>query len=338
MFNEKTLKECKEDFLRDLSFVCSKSDLNDLRSCYIGKKGKVNRHFEFARGNREFLGEINTTIAEIKSLLHSKMQDIKSASVQSKLEKESIDCSLPSRPLLFGGRHPLVIVANEIITIMNSMGFSSVSGPEVESDFYVFSALNVPSTHPARDVQDTFYLSDGRVLRPHTSSVQVRCMEKMGSNPKNFPIKICSFGRTYRNDDDPTHTPMFHQIEAMMIGEKVSLANLKATIVFLLKTFFMKQGMQYRFRPNYFPFTEPSIEVDIKIHGKWMEVLGCGIINSKVLDNLGISTTKYSGFAFGLGVERFAMIKYNIPDIRDMYSCNIPWLSHYSEMCRRLDR
>ncbi len=247
------------------------------------------------------------------------------------MQNEAIDITLPVRPEKIGKIHPLSKVLNEVKLIFAHMGFKAVDGPDIEDEFHVFDALNTPSHHPAREEQDTFYLknkiNDKRmVLRTHTSSVQIRTMEKT----KNFPIKIVAPGRVYRNDFDATHTPMFHQIEGLYGDESVNMGQLKFTIHHFLNKFFGDKGLKIRFRNSFFPFTEPSAEVDISYKGsKWIEVLGCGMVHPNVFQNVGIDHTKYNGFAFGIGIERLAMLKYQISDLRSFYDNKISWLDHY---------
>ncbi len=257
--------------------------------------------------------------------------------MNSKLLNEKIDISLPERPYKVGGIHPISKTLDELISILGSMGYEVREGPHIEDEYNNFSALNIPEHHPARQDHDTFYFNNKRkLLRTHTSPVQIRVMSE-----KNLPIKIIAPGATYRCDDDATHSPMFHQIEGLVVNKKVNMANLKSTLKILLENFFQVKDLPVRFRPSYFPFTEPSAEVDIGFSKKqgsleigkkddWLEVLGCGMVNKKVLENCGIDSNVYSGFAFGLGVERFAMLKYGINDLRMFYDNDLKWLKHFS--------
>jgi len=222
-----------------------------------------------------------------------------------------------------GSRHPISITINKITSILSDYGFTSVSGIEIEDEFHNFEALNIPDTHPARDMHDTFYVSDNKLLRTHTSSVQIRSMLS-----NKAPLKIMTPGKVYRCDSDPTHSPMFHQIEGLYIDKNVNFCHLKGVLINFIKEFFGKD-MEIRFRPSYFPFTEPSAELDIKFKGKWLEVLGCGMVHPNVLSNVKINTKQYSGFAFGLGVERLAMLKYDIVDLRMFYENDISFLSQF---------
>ena len=252
-----------------------------------------------------------------------------------KLEKESVDITMPAKYNKIGALHPLTKVKEEILDIFVGLGFNIAEGPEIETDYYNFQAMNIPTDHPARDMQDTFYIIENILLRTNTSPMQARVMEK--SNP---PIKVVVPGRVYRSDDDASHSPMFHQIEGLFVSENVTLSDLYNTLSLFFKAFF-SEDTAIRFRPSYFPFTEPSVEVDVtcaKCNGKgcslckgsgWIEVLGSGIVNPKVLELSGIDSTKYSGFAFGIGVERITMIKYGIPDIRILFDNDIRFLEQY---------
>ena len=280
--------------------------------------------------------ELNLTKKEIEKAFFSKKADLEKMELNKQLENEKIDISLPSRPFTRGGIHPLSRTIDELTSILTYQGFRIEEGPHIESEDNNFTALNIPESHPARQEHDTFYLKGNKkLLRTHTSPVQIRVMRR---DPP--PIKIIAPGTTYRCDDDATHSPMFHQIEGLYIDTNVSMANLKSIIRILLLEFFGKD-ISMRFRPSYFPFTEPSAEVDIgfsmeeenlKLGGNqnWLEVMGCGIVNPIVLENCGINTQKYSGFAFGLGVERFAMLKYGISDLRMFFENDFKWLKHYS--------
>ena len=239
---------------------------------------------------------------------------------------KSIDVTLPGKDISFGSRHPITITINNIIDILSNYGFTSVDGLEIEDEFHNFEALNISDNHPARDMHDTFYVSEDKLLRTHTSSVQIRSM--LSSEP---PLKIMTPGKVYRCDSDPTHSPMFHQIEGLHIDENINFGHLKGTLINFIKEFFGKE-MEIRFRPSYFPFTEPSAELDIKFNGKWLEVLGCGMVHPNVLANVDIDNKKYTGFAFGLGIERLAMLKYSITDLRMFYENDISFLSQFKDL------
>ena len=250
-------------------------------------------------------------------------------------EKDAVDITLDGKKVSFGNLHPLNIVRNKVIDAFIGMGFEVFEGPELELDYYCFQALNIPKDHPARDMQDTFYISDNVVLRTHTSPGQVRVMEK-----KKPPIKILSPGRVYRADDDASHSPMFHQIEGLVVDKGITLCDLKGILDEFVQIMFDKDT-KTRLRPSYFPFTEPSVEVDVtcsECHGKgcklckgtgWIEILGAGIVNKKVLENCGIDSDEYSGLAFGLGIERTTMIKYGVPDIRTLFENDVRFLKQF---------
>ena len=297
----------KNDIAKVVKKASSLSELEAIRLQYLGKKG---------------------TITEAMKSLSSLPID------------EKIDVTLSSRNFKTGKIHPISQSIFSIINIFSSMGFSVASGPDIESDFNNFTALNIPAHHPAREMQDTFYISqpadkEDKVLRTHTSPVQVRTM--LNSKP---PIKIIVPGRTYRSDSDSTHTPMFHQVEGLLVNENCSMAHLKGCLVDFLKLFFEIETIQYRFRPSYFPFTEPSAEMDVAFTKKndvitigegnqWLEVLGCGMVNPRVLENCKIDSRKYQGFAFGMGIERLSMLKYGITDMRSCFDTDFRWLNHY---------
>ncbi|MDE5061180.1 MULTISPECIES: phenylalanine--tRNA ligase subunit alpha [Wolbachia] len=321
----------------EIENASSLQDLEKVRLSYLGKKGVIKAYFDNLKeiedaGKKRNLGEvINVLRNKLDQLIINKENTLKAEEVNFKLQNEAVDITLPVRPEKMGKVHPLSKVINEVKLIFAHMGFKAVDGSDIEDEFHVFDALNTPSHHPAREEQDTFYLKnkiDGKrmVLRTHTSSVQIRIMEKA----KTFPIKIVAPGRVYRNDFDATHTPMFHQIEGLYVNENVNMGQLKFTIHHLLNKFFGDKGLKIRFRNSFFPFTEPSAEVDISYKGsKWIEILGCGMVHPNVFQNVGIHYTKYSGFAFGIGIERLAMLKYQIGDLRSFYDNKISWLDHY---------
>lgn len=321
----------------EIESVSSLQDLEKVRLSYLGKKGVIKIYFddlkkiEDAEKKRDLGAVINVLRNKLDQLIMNKENILKAEEINFKLQNEAIDITLPVRPEKIGRIHPLSKVISEVKLIFAHMGFKAVDGPDIEDEFHVFDALNTPSHHPAREEQDTFYLknkiNDKRmVLRTHTSSVQIRTMEKA----KTFPIKIVAAGRVYRNDFDATHTPMFHQIEGLYVNENVNMGRLKFTIHHFLNKFFGDKGLKIRFRNSFFPFTEPSAEVDISYEGsKWIEVLGCGMVHPNVFQNVGIDHTKYNGFAFGIGIERLAMLKYQIGDLRNFYDNKISWLNHY---------
>jgi len=272
--------------------------------------------------------KVNNTKKKIELLLENKLNEIRNELINTKLSEERIDVTLPPRGSSFGSIHPISQVLQEVVTIFTDFGFEVTEGPEIETDYYNFESLNIPKDHPARDMQDTFYLEGNKLLRTHTSPIQVRVMEK--NKP---PIKIISPGKVYRCDNDVTHTPMFHQVEGLLVDELVTFGNLKGILIEFCSRFFGKD-IKIRFRPSYFPFTEPSAELDIEWIDKsgnktWMEVLGCGMVNPKVFKSVGYDSNQFSGLAFGMGIERLAMIKFSITDIRYFYQNDLKFLSQF---------
>jgi phenylalanyl-tRNA synthetase alpha chain len=307
------LKECK-----------SPHDVANIKAHYLGKTGIVTNEFgklkDASLEERKELGKsLNILKGQAQELITLQLDNIQ----KTKEDNNFVDVTLPGKNISMGSRHPISITINQITSILSDHGFTSVSGIEIEDEFHNFEALNIPDTHPARDMHDTFYVSDNKLLRTHTSSVQIRSMLS-----NKAPLKIMTPGKVYRCDSDPTHSPMFHQIEGLYIDKNVNFCHLKGVLINFIKEFFGKD-MEIRFRPSYFPFTEPSAELDIKFKGKWLEVLGCGMVHPNVLSNVKINTKQYSGFAFGLGVERLAMLKYDIVDLRMFYENDISFLSQF---------
>ncbi len=315
-------------------------DLEHVRISFLGKKGQVTLRLKDLKNvspeERKSQGQaINLAKSEIESLIAAKKVSLEEASLHEKLAKEKVDMTLPGRKNAQGSLHPITVTLDRINQIFLEMGFSIEEGPEIETDYYNFEALNIPKHHPARAMHDTFYFPDGLVLRTHTSPVQIRAMEK-----QKPPIRLIAPGRVYRHDSDVTHTPMFHQVEGLYIDENISFSHLKGLLDSFLKTYF-GDNVATRFRPSYFPFTEPSAEVDIQCvhcHGRgcrickqtgWLEVLGCGMVHPKVLSYGSIDANIYSGFAFGLGIERFAMLTYGVDDIRTFYDNDRRMLSQF---------
>ena len=264
-------------------------------------------------GKRTILQAIDARRAELS-------EDV----VQAKIRSERIDVTLPGRGCPSGGLHPITRTLNRITSLFRSIGFEVVEGPELEDDYHNFEALNIPSHHPARAMQDTFYFADGRLLRTHTSPVQIRVMQS-----RTPPLRIIAPGRVYRCDSDQTHTPMFHQVEGLMVGEDVSFAHLKGILHDFLRQFFEADDLEIRFRPSYFPFTEPSAEVDMRGERGWLEVLGSGMVHPNVLENCGIDSERFTGFAFGMGVERFAMLRYGVDDLRQFFENDLRFLRQF---------
>jgi len=334
-----SIKLDKQIILEELKLISSIDSLEALRIKYLGKKGLVSLEMKslssLSIDEKKIKGqELNTFKSFFEKEIQNKRSEIETSSINEKLRKENIDATLPPRNFETGRIHPISQTTYKIIEIFGNMGFSVKSGPDIETDFNNFTALNIPDHHPAREMQDTFYL-DKKVLRTHTSPVQVRTM--LESKP---PIRIIVPGRTYRSDSDSTHTPMFHQVEGLLIDEKSTMSHLKGCLIDFLKEFFEISDLKYRFRPSYFPFTEPSAEMDIAYTktnnvlkfgegDKWLEILGCGMVNPIVLENCKIDSKKFQGFAFGMGIERLSMLKYGITDIRSFYESDFRWIQHY---------
>ncbi|ABR74780.1 phenylalanine--tRNA ligase subunit alpha [Actinobacillus succinogenes] len=303
--------------------------LENFRVEYFGKKG----HFtQLMQGLRDVLPEerpamgakINEAKQTVLEILNAKKEQIEQAALNVKLEQERIDVSLPGRKVEAGGLHPVSITIGRVTKFFSELGFSVESGPEIESDYYNFDALNIPKHHPARADHDTFWFNPELLLRTQTSGVQIRTMEK-----KQPPIRIMAPGRVYRNDYDQTHTPMFHQIELLYVDKNANFTELKGLLHDFLRAFF-EEDLQVRFRPSYFPFTEPSAEVDVMgKNGKWLEVLGCGMVHPNVLRNVGIDPNEYSGFAVGMGVERLTMLRYNVTDLRSFFENDLRFLKQF---------
>ncbi|URQ66899.1 phenylalanine--tRNA ligase subunit alpha [SAR86 cluster bacterium] len=306
----------------------NKLELDNIYRSYLGKKGKVNlllkslgslpqeKRREAGKLLNNLKGVLENNYAHISSLINDKAN-------LARLEKDKLDISLPGFSSRKGSIHPVTRTIRDVCNFFERMGFDVEAGPEAEIDYYNFEALNVPEDHPAKDMHDTFYLNNEGLLRTHTSPVQIRTMEK-----SEAPHRIICPGKVYRKDSDLTHTPMFHQIEGLVVEEGASFAQLKGLLNDFLTDFFGEE-VELRFRPSYFPFTEPSAEVDIRWKKNWLEVLGCGMVHPNVLNSVGVDTKKYSGFAFGLGVERMAMLKYDIPDLRAFFENDIRFLDQF---------
>ena len=337
------IENVRKEFLERLEKVNSIEELEKLRVEFIGRKGKVTELLKSIpklppEERKEFGKACNVLKGEIESLIKERLSYFKELEKKEKLEKERIDVTLPGRRRPLGSLHVVTKTLKEIVNIFTSMGFSVAEGPEIETDFYNFEALNIPKGHPAREMQDTFYISEDIVLRTHTSPVQVRIMEK-----HQPPVQIVAPGKVYRKDADVTHTPMFHQVEGLMVDERVTFADLKGVLELFLREMF-GSDTKVRFRPSYFPFTEPSAEVDIGCvicGGKgckvckgtgWLEILGCGMVDPAVFKAVDINPDIYQGFAFGMGVERIAMLKYGIDDLRLFFENDLRFLRQFRGM------
>jgi phenylalanyl-tRNA synthetase alpha chain len=319
------IDQAKKDFAS-----CSKlAELDHIKSKFLGKSGPITEAMKslasLSPEDKPKKGaEINQVKKQIEALLETRKQEISNLELNEKLEKEKIDVTLPSRPKMKGSLHPVMNTIDEISTIFHGIGFDVANGPEIEDDFHNFTALNIPESHPARAMHDTFYVNKEYVLRTHTSPVQIRYMEN--NTP---PIQIISPGRVYRVDSDATHSPMFHQVEGLVINENVNFANLKGVVQSFLQSFFEDENLTIRFRPSYFPFTEPSAEIDMSWNDGWLEIGGCGMVHPNVLKHVNIDPEMYQGFAFGLGVERLTMLKYGINDLRHFFNHDLRFLEQF---------
>jgi len=302
--------------------------LDELQALYaatFGKNGTMTARLkEMKNLDNDARAALNKENAELRELFKTRQAEIENAVIMAAMEKQRLDPTLNPLPENRGTLHPLTMALREISTILESFGYEMRTGPEVEDDWHNFTALNTPAHHPARDMQDTFFLPNGNVLRTQTSAIQVRSMEQSG-----VPIKMFGIGATYRKEMDATHSPMFHQIEGLNIGRDITMSQLIGDVSEFLKRFFEMDDVQLRIRPSYFPFTEPSIEIDMKWHGnKWLEIMGAGMVHPNVLRNCGIDPDVYQGFAFGFGWDRLAMLKYGLNDIRKFYDGDVRWLQN----------
>jgi phenylalanyl-tRNA synthetase alpha chain len=318
-----------------ISSICQAKDeiaLKQIHLDLLSKDGLINNYFKSLKTydkseSQVLLKELNILKQKAIALMAEQEASIANAKINEAIQKEYIDVTLPGRFENFGKLHPISVTIKEILNILSIFNFQIVSGNELEDDWHNFSALNIPKSHPARQMQDTFYIKDESdiLLRTQTSNVQIRFMSQ--AKP---PFKFLSYGKVYRNDSDSTHAPMFHQIEGVYIDKDVNFANMKFLLEYLLKKLF-NGSIEIRFRPSFFPFTSPSCEIDIKLPGspKWLEIIGCGMLHPNVLKNVGIDDAQWQGFAFGAGIERIAMIKYGIKDIRHLFEGNLAWLKRY---------
>ena len=336
------LKKIKDEFLLKLRGKLDISEINQMKSDLFGKSGLISTQFKKIgtisdSERKKFASDLNIIKDELQDLISSKLNELESAEINRKLEKEKIDITLPERTFVRGKIHPVSQTIDEISSIFSEIGFSVEEGPDVENEYNNFTALNTPENHPARDMHDTFYLDEEKqnLLRTHTSPVQIRTMLK--DKP---PFKIIAPGRTYRSDSDQTHSPMFHQVEGLHIDKNINMGHLKGCLNYFIKEFFEVDKIKMRFRPSHFPFTEPSAEVDIGYemsNGKfiigegdqWLEILGCGMVHPNVLKNVKVDPAKFQGYAFGIGIDRLAMLKYGINDLRAFFDCDYRWLNHF---------
>ena len=324
------LQKILDQALQQFTAISDEAELEQVKAKYLGKEvsltallkglGKLSVEERPAAGAR-----INQVKQGIEAALQQRRDALQQNKLEQKLAEEALDVTLPGRGLDTGGLHPVTRTLERIEQLFHSLGFAVASGPEIERDFYNFTALNIPENHPARAMHDTFYIDPQHVLRTHTSPVQVRYME--ANQP---PLKIISSGRVYRVDSDATHSPMFHQVEGLWVDEEISFANLKGVVQDFLQRFFERDDLQVRFRPSFFPFTEPSAEMDMSWNGGWLEIGGCGMVHPNVLKHVNIDSEKYLGFAFGLGVERLAMLRYGVNDLRLFYESDLRFLKQFN--------
>lgn len=342
------LTEIGKQFEQEIHVIRTEDDLARLKAAYLGKGGRVTECLkglgQLPPDERPAFGaQVNQLKQRIETGFREIQDKIAREKREAKLKSESVDVTLPGRAVTAGGLHPITSVLDEVEDIFHGIGFSIHEGPEIETDFFNFEALNIPANHPARDMQDTFYIEGypSHLLRTHTSPVQIHVMKKMKP-----PIRMIAPGAVYRRDSDISHTPMFHQVEGLAVGEGIQFSHLKGVVSYFLHRLF-GEGLNVRFRPSYFPFTEPSAEVDIQCvmcRGKgktgeepcrlcktsgWLEVMGCGMVHPAVFEKVGYDTKKYTGFAFGMGIERLAMLKYGIPDIRLFFENDVRFLKQF---------
>ena len=340
------LHQLELDLIKAIGAARTAAAVEELRVSALGKSGAISGLLKgmgamSPEERREKGPLINGLRDRVQAALSARKAELEAAELDARLKAERVDLSLPARPRRKGSVHPTMQVMDEMIALFAEMGFAVAEGPDVEDDFHNFTALNFPPKHPAREMHDTFFLTpdpetgERKVLRTHTSPVQVRTM--MSRKP---PIRIIAPGRTFRKDSDATHTPMFHQVEGLVIDKGIHMGHLKWTLETFVARFFELDGIDARFRPHHFPFTEPSAEMDIRCDRSggtlklnegddWMEILGCGMVHPNVLRACGLDPEEWQGFAFGLGVDRLAMLKYGIPDLRPMFEADVRWLAHY---------
>ncbi len=323
------LADLSKQALKDIRNSSTLEELESVRVQYLGKKGSVSTQLKKLSAldpdDRPRIGkEVNKLKKLVEKEISNKKCLLNDKKIKSNIEDNSLDVSMPGRTTIIGNPHPVTSTLNEIEKIFLNAGFLVEDGPEIEDEYHNFTALNIPENHPARAMHDTFYFNAQYLLRTHTSPIQIRSMEKYG-----VPIRVIAPGKVYRRDSDITHTPMFHQIEGLVIDKDINFTHLKGILHDFINTFF-EDDMKLRFRPSYFPFTEPSAEVDLlSKDNQWLEILGCGMVHPKVLTNLGIDNEKYNGYAFGMGVERLAMLKYGINDIRFFYENDLNFLNQF---------
>jgi phenylalanyl-tRNA synthetase alpha chain len=333
------LEKILDEALKQFAAIEQAAELEQVKARYLGKEGRLTVLLKglgkLSAAERPAAGvRINQVKQSIESALQQRREALQHSQLQLKLQAEALDVTLPGRGIGCGGLHPVTRTLERIETLFHSIGYAVAEGPEIESDFYNFTALNIPEDHPARAMHDTFYIDEQHVLRTHTSPIQIRYMQAHVEKYKHqltMPdIRIIAPGRVYRVDSDATHSPMFHQVEGLWIGERVSFADLKGVIADFLQNYFETSDMQVRFRPSFFPFTEPSAEMDMSWKGGWLEIGGCGMVHPNVLKHVGIDSEKYIGFAFGMGVERLAMLRYGVNDLRLFFENDLQFLKQFN--------
>ncbi len=333
------LQTILEEALESFAAVEDAAELENIKARYLGKEGSLTALLKglgkLSADERPAAGaRINQVKQQIEAALQAQRDAIQQRALNARLAAESLDVTLPGRGLGVGGLHPVTRTLERIENLFHSIGYDVAEGPEIENDFYNFTALNIPDDHPARAMHDTFYIDEQHVLRTHTSPIQIRYMQAHMEKYKHLvtmpDIRIIAPGRVYRVDSDATHSPMFHQVEGLWVGEKVSFADLKGVIADFLQNYFETEDMQVRFRPSFFPFTEPSAEIDMSWKGGWLEIGGCGMVHPNVLKHVGIDSEKYIGFAFGMGVERLCMLRYGVNDLRLFFENDLQFLKQFN--------
>lgn len=318
----------------DFANSATMNDLENAKAKYLGKSGLLTEALKglgkLSAEERPAAGAaINVVKQAVEASLTERREAILNAEQAKQLAQEAIDVTLPARAQSQGGLHPVTLTLKRVEELFHSIGFEVATGPEIETDFYNFTALNIPEDHPARAMHDTFYIDEANVLRTHTSPVQARYMENALKNNQTPPFKIIAPGRVYRVDSDATHSPMFHQVEGLWVDENISFANLKGVVQDFLQKFFERDDLTVRFRPSFFPFTEPSAEMDMSWNGGWLEIGGCGMVHPEVFKHVNIDSEKYRGFAFGLGIERLTMLRYGVNDLRHFFNNDLRFLSQF---------
>lgn len=333
------LEQILSQAVQQFAAVENAAELEQAKARYLGKEGSLTIQLKslgkLSAEERPAAGaRINEVKQQIESALNARRSAIQLKALNLKLAAEALDVTLPGRSPEKGGLHPVTLTLDRIEMLFHSIGYAVAEGPEIESDFYNFTALNIPEDHPARAMHDTFYIDEKHVLRTHTSPIQIRYMQEHMEKYKHLEsmpdIRIIAPGRVYRVDSDATHSPMFHQVEGLWVGERVSFADLKGVIADFLKCYFETDELQVRFRPSFFPFTEPSAEMDMSWGDRWLEIGGCGMVHPNVLKHVGIDSEKYIGFAFGMGVERLAMLRYGVNDLRLFFDNDLQFLKQFS--------